>query len=1305
MKTHSIRSLGGPMILASLLIMIVPENAISQVVINEVSAVASERLVRFDENGAPHIGAGTDWSELDFDDSKWDIGTAPFGFGRGEITTDVGDEMIGNASSLYLRKTFTVSAENAAKEEPFRFSGKVDDGFVAYVNGHEIARANLSEKHGPIFYDHSTFGQNPEWDKKITYESDVLASDVLQEGENVFAVQVINRVINVIEENSSNIDRTLRFDGDLFIGLGIFKGGSNISIPLEDENWKFRVGHGQPSGGMVDFSLVGRPEFDPGFVDWIELANQGNEAVDLEGWTLTDDDDVSDLWTFPAGVSIPAGGHLVVIADGADLTDADYLHTNFKVSGTEGYLGLYDGDGNVVSEMADGLPRQSPFHTYGRSVEGDELVYFSEPSPGNANSGPEFSDFSKGPKFDPPGGFHTGNVEVTLFSNTEEATIRYTVDGTDPTLTNGIDYEGPISVEPIDEQTGTVIRARAFKDGLIDSTIKSQTYLVDVDEVFKEIPIISVAARGDYAFYKPHGVMAVEGGASVGEAWRSTGVEDYYMPFMHGRPYERQVSMEFIYPETEDNVQIDAGIRLAASSWSRPRFALRSTDRSPWQSAPAEKPSFNVFFRGDYGNNEMNYPLIQNFPVRTFSQLRMRAGKNDIRNPWIVDELSRRVLFDTGQFGSVGIQNALFVNGVYKGYFNTVARLREELLQEYYGRNEPWDVLHIHDWADGDGTEWAKFRDLLREDLTDLDNYQEVLKVADPVNIADYFIVNTYGATWDWPHNNFVVAKERSEFGRWRMYMWDAEGTFGNRGGRPLSYDSFRSDLNNGTAELPSVYRAMVTSPEFRLVFADRLQKHFFTPGGALTPDNMKAHVENLANEINALMSFSSNGTVNVNPINAWIDGRERVLFSTAKQYEDNDLWGGVQVPNISPHGGEHPPGTETRLTAGSLFNPQKGDIYYTTDGSDPRLLGGEINPDAILYDRDTNQPIIIDRSMTVKARVRTTSLFVPQGTWGAVNEAVFLIGVTPANAENLVITELMVDPAAPSESEVEAGFSTSDFEYVELFNKADMPIDLGGLIFVEGIGHEFPADSTTILQPGAYGLIVRNADAFQMRYGTGLPVIGDFGKKLSNGGELLEVVNQDFEPVIQLTYGIGEPWPNATDTGNSLVLKDTELDPNDPASWTASAAINGSPGTAEGDVQPPVGNAYTAWVEANFEEADRTDSAVSGMMADPDSDGSNNLVEFASGTHPRNPHSEPAITMTRDGASVHLVSRQRTGVTNLAFQLEQSSDLSAWEDAAANTAEEISSADLGANISEITHRITVGSQARYLRWRVDWNP
>ncbi len=100
--------------------------------------------------------------------------------------------------------------------------------------------------------------------------------------------------------------------------------------------------------------------------DWVEIYNASPSAVDLSGWHLTDDADDLAQWTFP-GVSLPAGGYLVVFASGKDRALAgSELHTNFRLEAAGEYLALVRPDGvTIASDFEPEYPPQVSDVSYG----------------------------------------------------------------------------------------------------------------------------------------------------------------------------------------------------------------------------------------------------------------------------------------------------------------------------------------------------------------------------------------------------------------------------------------------------------------------------------------------------------------------------------------------------------------------------------------------------------------------------------------------------------------------------------------------------------------------------------------------------------------------------------------------------------------------------------------------------------------------------------------------------------------------------------------------------------------------------
>ena len=88
--------------------------------------------------------------------------------------------------------------------------------------------------------------------------------------------------------------------------------------------------------------------------EWIELYNPSLTAVDIGGWTISDN---YDTYTIPSGTSITAGGYAVLAADASEFyaqygCQPDVSGLTLRLSNDGDYLTLKDGEGNVKDRTA-----------------------------------------------------------------------------------------------------------------------------------------------------------------------------------------------------------------------------------------------------------------------------------------------------------------------------------------------------------------------------------------------------------------------------------------------------------------------------------------------------------------------------------------------------------------------------------------------------------------------------------------------------------------------------------------------------------------------------------------------------------------------------------------------------------------------------------------------------------------------------------------------------------------------------------------------------------------------------------------
>jgi hypothetical protein len=204
---------------------------------------------------------------------------------------------------------------------------------------------------------------------------------------------------------------------------------------------------------------------------WIELHNGGGTPVNLSGWFLTDNLTNLTKWRFPGVVLLP-DKFMLVLASGKDRTnDLAHLHVNFRLNTNGGYLALVSPATNVVSEFSPGYPKQPAGASFG-SVRGEPAIRASLPrsTPGRANAS-SGEGFAPEVEFSKPGGSFTEPFTLKLSAPAIGAVIRYTEDGTLPTS------KSPAYATPLLVTNTAYIRARAYAEGSLPGPPRGEAYL------------------------------------------------------------------------------------------------------------------------------------------------------------------------------------------------------------------------------------------------------------------------------------------------------------------------------------------------------------------------------------------------------------------------------------------------------------------------------------------------------------------------------------------------------------------------------------------------------------------------------------------------------------------------------------------------------------------------------------------------------------------------------------------------------------------------------------------------------------
>lgn len=659
--------------------------------------------------------------------------------------------------------------------------------------------------------------------------------------------------------------------------------------------------------------------------DWIEIANPNPFAVNLAGHHLTDDPARPTQWVFPS-FTIPAQGQRVVFASGKDRrAPGDPPHTNFSLRAEGEFLALVRPDGTtVLSQFPATFPEPAtyPCQSHGRSYGLDplgEIKYFSPATP-EAPNGSGFVGVVEDTKFSVNRGVFTAPQTLVLTTITPGAVIRYTLDGKPPTATTGQVYESPLTID-----TTRVVRAAAFLDGFAPTNIDTHTY------IFPEKVKTSSVMRTSITNHATHGPQVVPA---------LTDLPSFSMvtPLTIPNGIDVPASLEFIPPPNgaEPGFQEDCGVE---------RFGGDYTDFA--------KKSFRFHFRSAYGNGRLEYPLFQGFergimPARRFDSIELRNGSHDMvdRGFYLSNPFTDAVMLDMGQLNPHGRWVHLYNNGTYWGVYHLRERWDAEMLSDYLG-GEPEDYeavngnLNVGGWAepgdpyDGDGSSWTRIKSLRG-------NYAQVRSYLDVPSYVDFMLTFMFGDS----ENEYRCAGPKGVGSGFKWFLNDADGWLRNSAGNNTVRSAPGRQAGDGPGSVFSMlYRE--GNPDYRMLLADRIQKHMLN-GGALTRERNVARLNELANAMQRPFIAESarwnyrtpeSWTSSKNAIlNSWFTSRTNAVLN---QYRTAGFFPSLAAPVFSQRGGTLAAGTRITLT-GTV-----GTMYYTTDGSDPRLPGGALSPTA----------------------------------------------------------------------------------------------------------------------------------------------------------------------------------------------------------------------------------------------------------------------------------------------------------------------------------------------------------------------
>jgi len=664
----------------------------------------------------------------------------------------------------------------------------------------------------------------------------------------------------------------------------------------------------------------------------------------------------------------------------------------------------------------------------------------------------------KDTRFSVKRGFYDAPFAVVISSDTPGASIRCTLDGSDPRTSSRI-FSGPspfeVTIDPAGYYggrrpwitPGVVLRACATASGHDPSNVDTQSYLF-LDRVKTQG---NVTPSGDDVFWDtvmdPRVVNDPRYAAEIIPALQAIPILSIVMDWedlfgaggihrgnnLANHALEKPCSIELVYPPAPAfaglaGFQVRGGIKIQGGGgrWDKGLYD--------------PKQSFTLMFQPLFGGpGRLRYPLFETAPLNResdaaeYNRLILRAGHNkswpgpgpNLRETVVYtrDEYSRAshlALSGPGQ-DAHGTFVHLYLNGLYWGLYNPVERPDHGFQSIYFGGDgEHYDSYKQRNGdPNGDRTRLSAAQAIVANPAS---AYAAVREHIDTAAYIDYLIVTWASGAADGPQ--WYGGNSRNPAGPVRFFVWDYEDAYtpsgAGRGGAGYTYVE------------PLLFASAKKHPEFRMELADRLYRHCYNDGEFTDAKNIERWLT-LARFIESAVigesarwgdqGPSSRNTPDISgyqpPLNRddhWRPARDEV----ARMLEGNtarmiaDLRNRGYYPSLNARAPLFLDAQDKPITAAWISftnhvevriarDGSTGVLFYTDDGRDPRAEGGV--PQGIEAGNGTY--LNLTATTTLKARVRFGSEWSPLHVL-SLHEP----GADAAALARIEISEIMYHPA-----------------------------------------------------------------------------------------------------------------------------------------------------------------------------------------------------------------------------------------------------------------------------------------------------
>ena len=568
----------------------------------------------------------------------------------------------------------------------------------------------------------------------------------------------------------------------------------------------------------------------------------------------------------------------------------------------------------------------------------------------------------------------------------------------------------------------------------------------------------------------------------------------YVNPSKDGREWERQTMMEQINPtDAADGFTVSCGIKIRGA-FSRgldyPKHSFHVVFRSEYGAGKLEFPLFGDEGAESFDRIDLRTAQNCSWANQNSSQVGKSAGYFTL----IEDVFSRDTQRDMGQPYNRSRYYNLFINGVYWGLYQTEERVNQYHGETNLGgKEEHYDVVrtstsyasstsfpvYTTGTVEGEDASWNNFWEIVHEGFgsSHSNNYKRVRglnpdgtrNAGYPVylnaeNLIDYMLIAHWTCNCDTPAaaegkvNNQAAYRNRvdgeADLDGFIWHLHDCEYSLGTYSGPSsqantwgtVKYGAQTDDFAHFGPAL--INRKLMSDPEYKQLFADLAYRHFFRADATLSTKKAIARfADRMAELDDAVVCESARWGFGKKTRADWLSmcyaitnqfmtlrvSTMKLAYRAAGYTGIYGWYPSIDAPTVRDGAGVQLLGGEFVDGAVTLTGAEDGTVYYTTDGSDPRLEGGAVSDAAKAY---TGALTVPSAGLSLSVRVKTAA-----GEWSAL-ERVELKGAGAAIGEALRFHSFDGVPACDA--------SGDKGEWIALTNlNAKSALDIGGVRIV----------------------------------------------------------------------------------------------------------------------------------------------------------------------------------------------------------------------------------------------------------------